>query len=137
MVADRFVQQIRREIQGSLHGDRMVASTAFNEAIVPPPEPEPMEIWQDFISRPTEQHVQEIQQVGPEAFSKKIEDMLALGESIIGPSARSLMPYFDHLLAPDIAQVTPEGYPSLLEQALLEVEGYAAAPGTDETLQPG
>jgi hypothetical protein len=133
---DDILNKVRTRVQQNLKVNTMNASQAFRQVIARPPEPTPQELWQNFISQPTEARQAEIAAIGPEAYQQKVDDMLTLGEQLIGPQARNLMPYFEQDLAMaqfqpqmqvpgmDIAETSTPSYPSLVDQALAEVENY-------------
>jgi hypothetical protein len=132
---------LRNSVQQSLGQNKQTAAQVFRQVIARPPEPTPQELWQNFISQPTEARQAELAAIGPEAYQQKVDDMLTLGEQLIGPQARNMMPYFENDLAmaqmqqapgADIAEPSPAGYSSLVDQALAEVENY----GSPESLGP-
>ena len=104
MMDQDFLGKLRANVQASLSRDRVTASDMFKQIIARPPEPSPMEIWQDFISKPAQEHQAMAQQLGRDEFLKHSDDMLTLGEQLVGPSARNLMPYLEQFVPPpDIA----------------------------------
>lgn len=119
-----FLGKLRESVQFSLGRDKTTAAEAFRKVIARPPEPTPQEIWQDYISRPAEAHAQEAATVGRDAYLQKAQDMLTLGESLIGPSAQNLMPYVEQFAPPEIAEPQIPGYSPLIDQALAEVGNY-------------
>lgn len=127
-----FLANLRVNVQASLSRDKVTAGEAFRQVIARPPEPNPMQVWQDYISKPAEEHQQQAMAMGPEAFMKQAEDMLTLGEQLIGPSARNMMPYIEQFVPPPaIAEPSLESYSPLIDAALAEVENY----GTEGPVQ--
>jgi hypothetical protein len=131
---------LRNSVQQSLGQNKQTAAQVFRQVIARPPEPTPQELWQNFISQPTEARQAELAAIGPEAYQKKVDDMLILGEQLIGPQARNMMPYFENDLsmaqlqqAPgaDIAEPSSAGYSSLVDKALAEVENYGSPTGPE------
>lgn len=132
-----FMANLRSNVQASLGRDKVTAGAMFREIIQRPPEPNPMEVWQEYISKSSEEHAQQAQLLGPEEFLKQAEDMLTLGEQLIGPQARQLMPYLEQFATPPaIAESSPASYSPLIDQALAEVENYGSAEYGNEPLQP-
>lgn len=130
---NNFFEQLRANVQASLNRDTTTAAEAFRQVIVRPPEPTPQEIWQDFISKPAQALQEEAMALGPDGWAQKTQEMLTLGEQLIGPSAANLMPYMEQF-SPPVAEPEIPGY-SLLDQALAEVEGYDTG-SFDQPLQP-
>lgn len=120
-----WLAELRMNIQPSMIKDKTTAGEAFRGVIARPPEPTPMEIWQEFISKPAQAHQEEAMAVGRDAYLQKADDMLTLGEQLIGPRARDMMPYVEQFAPPpEIAEMQIPGYSPLVDQALAEVENY-------------
>ena len=130
MMSREFFDNLRANVQFTLQEQTQVAGKAFESVIVRPPEPTPQEIWQEFISKPAQEHQQQALQLGREEFIRHIDDMLTLGESLTGPSARNMMPYLEQFIPPEnpIAETSLPGYSPLIDAALAEVGNYDYGP---------
>lgn len=116
-----MLSYLRKNVEASLNAVRPTAAQAFSDIIVKPPPVSPQEQFNQFMNTPQEQQLAEASQ-DPEAYQQKIDDMLTIGEQLMGPQAQQLRPYFESVLQqvpPPIVNPVDQQY-SLVDQALAE-----------------